>query len=70
LSRVSYSLTANYSAAFSLELAGKSKMISRHAEITRKKCKTGTAVVAENVADGAAESALDEVGSDAVAEGD
>jgi hypothetical protein len=45
-------------------------MISPNAEITRKKRKPGTAVVAENVADGAAESALDEAGSDALAEGD
>jgi hypothetical protein len=45
-------------------------MISRHAEITWKKREPGTAIVAEDITNGAAESALDEIGSDAVAEGD
>jgi hypothetical protein len=55
---------------FSLELGLESKMISRHAEITRTKRKPGATVFVENVAHGAAESAFDKVGSDAVAQGD
>jgi hypothetical protein len=66
LSRVSYSIRANHSTAFSLELGPESKMISPHAEITWKKRKPAAAAVAN----GAAESALDELRSDAVAEGD